>query len=148
IYWMKLPGLDRKIRVGLSWLLDLLILPPDLVQTKLDVHRGLAEAHYQAGDLIYREGDSPTRVFIITRGKAQVFRSEGTGAEVPGAQLGPGELFGGVPSDGGVQQGGVRCIEEMLVLVLPRTEFEPLIQALPAARQKLDGLGAGVSAKT
>jgi hypothetical protein len=148
VYWMKLPGLDRKIRVGLSWLLDLLMLPPDLVQTKLDVRHGLAEEHYQAGDLIYREGDSPNRVFLITRGKAQVFRSEGAGAEAPVAQLGPGEFFGGLASDGGVQRVGVRCVEETLVLVLPRTEFEPLLQALPAARQKLHGLGAVVSAKT
>src|SRR5262249_28200358 len=130
VYWAKLPGLDRKIRVGVSWLLDLL-LPPDIVQTRLDVHHGVAEAHYQAGDLVSRAGDSLTRVFLITRGKAQVFRADGTGAEVPVAQLGPGEFFGGLAGDGGVQQVGVRCIEEMIVLVLPRADFEPLLEALP-----------------
>jgi NADH dehydrogenase len=142
-YWMKLPGLDRKIRVGISWLLDLLLMPPDLVQTKLDVYHGVAEAHYQPGDLICHEGDTLNRVFIISRGKAQVFRSEGTGAEVPLAQLGPGELFGGLASDGGVQQVGVRCIEEMIVLVLPQKELEPLLAALPDAQQTLNPLRAG-----
>src|SRR5262249_51390363 len=139
VYWAKLPGLDRKIQVGVSWLLDLL-LPPDIVQTKLDVHHGVAEAHYQAGDLIYREGDTLTRMFLITRGKAQAFRSDVTGAEVPVAQPSPGEFFGGPEGDGGVQQVGVRCLEETLVLVLPRADFEPLLQALPDAREKLAAL--------
>src|SRR5262249_61057776 len=96
VYWAKLPGLDRKIRVGVSWLLDLL-LPPDIVQTKLDIHHGLAEAHYQAGDLIYRAGDRLNRMFLITRGKAEMFRSDVTGTEGPVAQLGPGEFFGASP---------------------------------------------------
>jgi CRP-like cAMP-binding protein len=125
-----------------------LLLPPDLVQTKLDVHHGLAEAHYEPGDLIHRQGDPLNRLFIITRGKAQVFRSDGTGAEVAVAQLGPGEVFGGLASDAGVQQLGVRCLEETIVLVLPQTEFEPLLMALPNARQKLNALGEVLSAKT
>jgi NADH dehydrogenase len=147
VYWTKLPGLDRKIRLGISWLLDLLLLPPDLVQTKLDVHKGLAEAHYQPGDLIPREGDTLNRVFIITRGKAQVFHSDTTGAEVPVAELGPGEVFGGLASEEGVPQVGVRCTEEMIVLVLPQTEYEPLLMALPNARQDLNALEAVLSAK-
>jgi NADH dehydrogenase len=148
VYWTKLPGLDRKIRVGISWLLDLLLMPPDLVQTKLDVHKGLTEAHYQPGDLIYREGDTLNRVFVVTRGKAQVFRSGGAGAEVPVTHVGPGEFFGGLAGGGGVQQVGVRCVEETIVLVLPQTEFEPLLTALPETRQKLNAFGAGLSAKT
>src|SRR5262249_3307044 len=119
----------------------------DIVQTKLDVHHGLAEAHYQAGDLIYRAGDRLNRMFFITRGKAEVFRSDVTGAEVSVAQLGPGEFFGGSAADGGVQQVVVRCIEDLLVLVVPRADFEPLLQALPDAREKLEALGAGLSAK-
>src|SRR5262249_45101912 len=138
---------DRKIRVGISWLLDLLLLPPDLVQTRLDVFKGLAEAHYQPGDLIHRQGDTFNRLFIINRGKAQVFRSDTTGAEVPVAELGPGEFFGGSASEEGAGQVGVRCTEEMIVLVLPQTEYEPLLQALPTARQKLHDLEEVLSAK-
>jgi NADH dehydrogenase len=148
VYWTKLPGLDRKIRVGISWLLDLLLMPPDLVQTKLDVRQSLAEAHYQPGDLIHRQGDPFNRLFIITRGKAQVFRCESTGAEVAVAELGPGEIFGGPASEAGAAEIGVRCIEETIVLVLPQTEFEPLLAALPAAQEKLHALGAALPAKT
>jgi NADH dehydrogenase len=30
VYWGKLPGLDRKARVGMDWLLDV-VFPPDVV---------------------------------------------------------------------------------------------------------------------
>jgi NADH dehydrogenase len=148
VYWTKLPGLDRKIRVGISWLLDLLLLPPDLVQTKLDVHKGLAEAHYQPGDLIHRQGDTFNRLLIISRGKAKVFHSDDKGTEVEVAQLGPGEFFGGLPGDTGVGEVGVRCMEETIVLVLPQMEFEPLLMALPNARKKVNAVGELLSAKT
>jgi NADH dehydrogenase len=147
VYWTKLPGLDRKIRVGISWLLDMLLLPPDLVQTKLDVRHGMAEAHYEPGDLIHREGDLFNRMFIITRGKARVFHSDDKGAEVPVAELGPGEFFGGLATEGGIQQVGIRCVEEMIVLVLPQAEFEPLLMALPGARQKVYASEAVLTAK-
>jgi len=35
VYLLKLPGLDRKLRVATDWTLDLL-LPPDIVQLKTD----------------------------------------------------------------------------------------------------------------
>ena len=40
------------------------------LEQKRHVHHGVTEAHYQAGDLIYREGDRLTQMFLITRGKA------------------------------------------------------------------------------
>src|SRR5207245_9141286 len=40
VYLMKLPGLDRKIRVATDWTLDL-ILRPDIVQAKPDKPVGL-----------------------------------------------------------------------------------------------------------
>ena len=70
-----------------------------------------------------------------------------TGAEVPMAELGPGEAVGGLTSEEGVHQVGVRCTEKMTVLVLPQTKYEPLLMALPNARQKLTALEAVLSAK-
>jgi hypothetical protein len=67
---------------------------------------------------------------------------------VPVAELGPGECFGGFPGEYAVHQVGVRCIEEMMVLILPRAEYVPLLAALPEARQKRNALVAVSSAKT
>ena len=52
------------------------------------------------------------------------------------AELGPGEFFGGLATEGGIQKVGIRCIEEMIVLVLPQSEFEPLLMALPGLRDR------------
>ena len=57
IYLMKLPGLDRKIRVATDWTLDL-ILPPDIVQLKTDRSVAIRREHFEPGEVVFREGDS------------------------------------------------------------------------------------------
>src|SRR5258708_29610695 len=53
IYLMKLPGLDRKLRVSTDWFLDLL-LPPDIVQLKLGQSASLSREHFEAHQIIFR----------------------------------------------------------------------------------------------
>ena len=45
IYLMKLPRLDRKVRVATDWTLDL-ILPPDITQLKTEHPEGIRRAHF------------------------------------------------------------------------------------------------------
>ncbi|MFQ5347746.1 MAG: cyclic nucleotide-binding domain-containing protein [Rhodothalassiaceae bacterium] len=49
--------------------------------------------YYAAGDVIYREGDRPEKVFIIKDGEVEVSRTSG-GERVRLAVLGAGEIFG------------------------------------------------------
>ncbi len=49
--------------------------------------------YYSAGDVIYREGDRPEKVFIVKDGEVEVSRTTG-GERVRLAVLGPGEIFG------------------------------------------------------
>src|SRR6202008_1656380 len=55
IYLMKLPGLDRKIRVAADWTLDLL-LPADIVQLRTERGVGIRREHFEAGEVIFHEG--------------------------------------------------------------------------------------------
>jgi hypothetical protein len=43
VYLSKLPGLDRKVRVGLDWLADL-VFPPDDTETGIDPYAALTHA--------------------------------------------------------------------------------------------------------
>ena len=45
VYWCKLPGLDRKLKVGIDWFLSVLF-PPDLVQLRVDQSPGIVHAHF------------------------------------------------------------------------------------------------------
>src|SRR5439155_1156470 len=56
VYLMKLPGLDRKLRVATDWTLDLL-LPPDIVQLKTDKSFSIRREHFEPDEVIFREGD-------------------------------------------------------------------------------------------
>jgi len=93
IYLMKLPGLDRKLRVSTDWLLDL-VLPPDIVQLKLEKTTSLSREHFEPHEIIFRQGDRGDRLYVIVEGEVEVFQ-DGPG-QVPHrlARLGPGECFG------------------------------------------------------
>lgn len=93
IYLMKLPGLDRKVRVATDWFLDL-VLPPDIVQLKLDKATSLCREHFEPHEVIFRQGDRGDRLYVIVEGEVELFQ------EAPGqpphllARLGAGECFG------------------------------------------------------
>ena len=93
IYLMKLPGLDRKLRVSTDWFLDLL-LPPDIVQLKLDKATSVLREHFEPHEIIFRQGDLGDRLYVIVEGEVELFQ-EGSGqAPRSLARLGAGECFG------------------------------------------------------
>lgn len=138
-YWSKLPGLDRKIKVGVSWLLDL-VCGPELVQTKLDSPPGMLEQHYEPGEVIERAGDPVDRLLIVTSGKAEVFREQfDDGSEIVDT-IGPGDCFGVAAILGDEPSAvGLRCIEPMTVISYKAEELAPLL-GVAGLRDALDRL--------
>ena len=64
IYLMKLPGLDRKIRVTTDWFFDLL-LPPDIVQLKTGPSVAVRREHFEPGT---RPSARSFRIFRRSKG--------------------------------------------------------------------------------
>ncbi len=64
IYLMKMPGLNRKARIASDWTLHLLF-PPDLAQTKLEAESGIQNQHFEAGDVVFQQGDLGDSVYVI-----------------------------------------------------------------------------------
>ena len=137
IYLMKLPGWGRRLKVAASWTFDL-FLPPELVQLKLDNSVGVAHEHFEPGQEIFRQGDRGDRIYIISRGKAEVIHDEG-GRETPLALLGPGEYFGEMALlNQTTRNATVRCLESLDVLSIHRREFSVLAANLPALRESFE----------
>jgi len=137
IYLMKLPGWGRRLKVAASWTFDL-FLPPELVQLKLDNSMGIAHEHYEPGQQIFRQGDLGDRIYIISRGKAEVLR-ENAGREISLALLGPGEYFGEMALlNQTTRNATVRCLESLDVLSIPKREFSVLAASLPALRESFE----------
>lgn len=137
IYLMKLPGWGRRLKVAASWTFDL-FLPPELVQLKLDNSMGASHEHYEPGQEIFRQGDLGDRIYIISRGKAEVLREQGD-RTVSLALLGPGEYFGEMALlNQTTRNATVRCLESLDVLSIHKREFSLLAANLPALRESFE----------
>ncbi len=141
IYLWKLPGIDRKIKVGLAWALDLLI-PPELVQLKLGTAQGVMQAHFEPGEVVFRQGDLGDTLYILLRGEAEVVR-EDNGTQKVIARLQPGEFFGEMALLNQKTRGAtIRCIKPTDVLTLKKGDFTALVANLPDMRQTFENVMA------
>jgi NADH dehydrogenase len=134
IYLMKLPGLDRKLRVATDWTLDLL-LPPDIVQLKTEKSLGVRREHFEADEVIFREGDRGDRLYIVADGEVEVSRRVAGQGEVALRRLGPGDCFGEIAlvSDR-PRTATVRSRTSVNVLAVERETFQALFAGLPPLR--------------
>ena len=141
VYWAKLPGATRKLRVALSWLVDL-VLPPDPLQLNLGAGRGMSQAHFEPGDSVFHQGDLGDRLYMILSGEAEVVRRE-NGADMTLARLGPGEYFGEAALLGRIPRTAtVQALTPMDVLTLPRGDFQALLGSLPDLRESIEDVAA------
>jgi NADH:ubiquinone reductase (H+-translocating) len=140
IYLMKLPGLDRKIRVATDWTLDLL-LPTDIVQLKTDRAVGVRREYFEPGQIVFREGDRGDWLYIVAEGEVEVFKNDGAGAPAPLRRLGPGECFGEIAlvSDR-PRSATVRAVCATRVLAVDREAFAALFATLPPLRGFFESL--------
>jgi NADH dehydrogenase len=131
IYLMKMPGLNRKVRIGLDWFVALLF-PPDLVQIKAAREAGIARQHFDAGEAVFNQGDLGDNVYIIEKGQCEVVRIK-DGVEEHLADLGAGEYFGEMAVLGNVSRNAtVRALTPTDVLLIPRGDFHQLKTSVPA----------------
>jgi NADH dehydrogenase len=137
VYWAKLPGASRKTRVAISWVTDL-VLPPHPVQLNLGGGRGTTQAHYEAGETVFNEGDTGDSLFMILSGRVEVLKRFGAEPRAVG-MLGPGEYFGEMALLGGQPRGATaRALTALDLLVLPGSDFAALAGSLPEFRREFE----------
>lgn len=126
IYWIKLPGLGRKIKVGVSWFLDT-IVPKEDVQLKLNSSQGIASLHFEEGEVIFNEGDIGDYLYIIVDGEVEVLQNT-NGETKQIAKLGKGEYFGEMALLNQKRRSAtIRCIKSTNVIALKKKDFGLLI---------------------
>jgi NADH dehydrogenase len=140
VYLMKLPGVDRQLRVATDWLLDLL-LPPDIVQLRTVHPPGLGRAHFEPDEVVFREGDYGDRLYIVVDGEVEVTKHRPGGGEVVLARLGPGECFGemALVTDR-PRMATARCVTATNLLTVDRHAFHALFAHLPPLRRLFEEL--------
>ncbi len=137
VYLFKLPGFERKIKVGIAWALDLLI-PTEFVQLKLGMSHGVSQSHFESGEAVFHQGDIGETLYILLTGEAEVIR-EDNGVENRLALLHAGEFFGEMALLNEHTRGAtIRCTKAMDVLCLNKGDFRALVANLPDLRQSFE----------
>ena len=140
IYLLKLPGLDRKLRVATDWTLDLL-LPPDIVQLKTEKPAGIRREHFEPREVIFREGDRGDRLYVIVDGEVEVLKQVPGRGEVPLRRLGPGEVFGEIALISDQPRSAmVRSVSGVNLMAVDREAFQALFANLPPLRSFFESL--------
>jgi len=140
IYLMKLPGLDRKLRVATDWTLDLL-LPPDIVQLRTDRSLSVRREHFEPGEVIFKQGDHGDCLYVVVEGEVEVLRPGPGGGESALRRLGPGECFGEIALLGDhVRTATTRSVTGVNVLAVDAEAFHALFSSLPPLRELMERL--------
>jgi NADH dehydrogenase len=126
IYLMKLPGFDRKLRVAIDWT-SALLFPTDLVQLRTQPSDNITSVHYEAGDMIFEQGDVGDCMFVVRSGQVEVVRD---GQRV--ALLGEGEIFGEAALlSGEPRSAAVRAVAASTLLSISKADFKKLLGTFP-----------------
>jgi NADH dehydrogenase len=134
IYLMKMPDLDRKVRVSTDWLLDLL-LPRDIVQLKTERSASFAREHFEPREVIFRQGDRGDRLYFVIDGEVEMIRQEPSKGEEVLGRLGPGACFGEMALvNDNPRMATARTVTRVNVLAVDRDAFNALFGSHPPLR--------------
>ena len=89
IYLLKLPGLERKLRVMLDWTLDI-FFPRDINLLTPRYTSPLREMHLAAGDTLFHPGEPAFSFYIVREGRVDIRDADGAVVK----SIGSGGHFG------------------------------------------------------
>jgi len=138
IYLFKLPDWSRRIQVGMDWAW-LLFFPRNLALLKTDVTDRVTHAHYEKGDYIFRQGDSPACFYVIEQGEVEIVRTmPGKTGEESLAVLTAGSFFGErALIDNRLRVASARARQATEVVVMGRQVFGTISKSLAPLRAAL-----------
>jgi len=131
IYLMKMPGINRKVRIATDWLLHILF-PPDLAQTKIAFESGIKNQHFEPDEVVFNHGDLGDSVYVIESGECEVLREENHELKLL-ATLRTGDYFGemAVLFDK-TRNATIKAKTALNVLLISKADFDRLRRSVPA----------------
>ncbi|MFN9801778.1 MAG: response regulator, partial [Bacteroidota bacterium] len=89
-------------------------------------------------DVIYSEGDSPVGLYLLTRGKAKVFKSHELGKDLILRMLHEGDFFGyHAMLEGGPHRETAEALEDGEVVIFPKEDFFTLLEQSPVVMKQV-----------
>ena len=135
VYAMKFPGLSGQIRLLVDWALDV-FLPRDITQLRLFHQEPVHREHFEAGEMVFHEGDFGDKVYFIVKGEAVVERDG-----VTLATLRVGDVFGETALiSNRPRNASIRAATALDVTAVSRDAFQELLGHLPGMRETMQGI--------
>jgi SulP family sulfate permease len=102
---------------------------------------------FPRGEIIFREGDPGSELFIVTKGRASAYLSVINGGDIRLATFAPGTIFGELAIlDTGPRSASIVADDDVICYVLSEQQFAALAKDAPAVAIKLlSGLGRELS---
>ncbi|MDQ4085907.1 MAG: Crp/Fnr family transcriptional regulator [Actinomycetota bacterium] len=98
----------------------------------------MTETKIRRGEVLFREGDSGDRLFVVSDGKVKLGRTSSDGRENLLAILGPGQMFGELSLfDPGPRSATVTAVTDVSLLVLSHDEMVRWLSGRPEVARGL-----------
>jgi len=102
---------------------------------------GRSSNHYKKKQLIYSEGNHPSRLFYILKGKVKAYKRNDDGKELITGLYNEGDFLGYIPlMEGRTYHETTEALEDTELAIIPRSEFEELIGSNPLVMKKFIGI--------
>jgi CRP/FNR family cyclic AMP-dependent transcriptional regulator len=87
--------------------------------------------NFARGELLMREGEGTTDVYILLAGELRAFTSDASGKELVYNVMRPGEFFGELSLDGGPRSASVQATSSAICVVVPQSEVQAFLGEYP-----------------
>jgi CRP/FNR family cyclic AMP-dependent transcriptional regulator len=86
---------------------------------------------YARGELLIREGEATTDVYILLAGELKAFTTDADGRELVFNVMTPGEFFGELSLDGGLRTASVEATHGSICVVVPQAQVQAFLGEYP-----------------
>ncbi|MDX6236141.1 MAG: family transcriptional regulator, cyclic receptor protein, partial [Kribbellaceae bacterium] len=98
----------------------------------------MTENRLRRGQVLFHEGDSGDRLFVVIEGKVKLGRTSADGRENLIAVLGPGQMFGELSLfDPGPRSASVTAVTDATLMALTHDELLPWLAGRPEVARGL-----------
>jgi NADH dehydrogenase len=139
VYLMKIPTIRRKLNVVVDWTWDI-FFKPNPVRVRVAQQQRFKQAHYSAGDFVFRKGETGGPFFVIKAGSAGLYMDEA--ASTPLVTWTKGDHFG----ESAILEGAtplpyrasVKAETPLDLIVIEPADFTGLAESLGALQRELE----------
>jgi len=139
VYLLKIPTIGRKLNVVVDWTWDI-FFQPNVVQVRVAQQQRFKQAHYAAGDFVFRKGEPVAGIFVVKAGSAGLYIDEA--ATDPFVVWTKGDHFGELAfleeAGNWTYPASVKAETPLDLLVVDRGDFSGLAESLGLLQKDIE----------